>query len=78
MHVRSNFVKSIINEAIVHVNKKIGHAIKKIGHVNRAIQYEELEYNNETTMSADKNKTSSAYDIKGYEKTSSTSEKKEK
>ena len=52
---------------------------KKIGHVNKEIQSEELEINNERTMCADKDKeTLSAYDIKGNEKTLITYERKEK
>ena len=62
-HVHPIFFKSVIN--------------KKIGHVRKAIQSEELEINNKMTTCADKYKqTSSAYDIKGVENTSSTSEKK--
>ena len=57
--VRSKFVK-------LGVNKKIARINETIRHVNKAIQSEELERNNEKTMCADKDKqTSSTYDIKG-------------
>ena len=49
---------------------------KKIGHINKAIQFEELE-SKKTTKCIDKDKqTLSAYDIKGKEKSSITSENK--
>ena len=71
-HVRYNLVKLSVNETIIHVNKTIINA-------NEAIKYEELESNNKTTTCADKDKqTSIVYGIKGEEKTSSTSENKEK
>ena len=55
---RINFVKLGVNETIEH-------AKEKIGHVNKVIQYEELESNNETNTWSDKDKqTLSAYDIK--------------
>ena len=50
-----------------------------IGHINKAIQSEELESNNKTTMWKDKDKhTMSAYGIEEEKKNPSTSEKKEK
>ena len=64
------------------VNKTIGYVNEKIGHVNETIQSEELKTINVTitcNKEADKHKkTSSAYDSKGKEKTSRTSENKEK
>ena len=57
-----NFVKSCIN--------------KTIGRVNKSIKYEKLENNNKTnTFVYNYKHTLSVYDIKGEEKTSSTSEK---
>ena len=68
--VRSKFVKSGTNETIGQINKTIGH-------VNESIQCEELKNNNKTTTCADKYKQNlSAYDIKGKENNSSTSENK--
>ena len=47
--VRSKFVK-------LGVNKKIARINETIRHVNKAIQYKELESNNETTTFRDKYK----------------------
>ena len=72
VQILTNFLKLVISKKIEHVNETSRH-------VNKALQYEELENNNnnKTTMFADKYKqTSSAYNINDEENTSSTSEKK--
>ena len=69
VQIHTNFVKSGFNKTIIHANKTIGH-------INKEIQFEEMERDIKTTTSVDKDKqTSNAYDIKGKEKTPSTSEK---
>ena len=77
--VQPNSVKLGVNKKIGHINKTIGQVSKKNGHVNETLQYKVSEINNTTTMCADTDRqTSSAYDTKGEEKTSSNSESNEK